>query len=82
MRLKKSGLIAVLALVVLTAALVSGAALAAKGGNGNGNGGGNGGGPPGGGSCNNCPEEIDLGNGLVCTLDACGSDCVYSCPLP
>lgn len=29
-----------------------------------------------------CPETIDLGNGIVCTLVACGSDSVYSCPFP
>jgi len=29
-----------------------------------------------------CPETITLPNGDVCTLSACGSDCVYTCPLP
>ena len=29
-----------------------------------------------------CPETIDLGNGIVCVLEACGFDCVYTCPLP
>jgi|GEM_PF-3298659 len=29
-----------------------------------------------------CPETIDLGNGIICTLVDCGFDCVYSCPLP
>ena len=29
-----------------------------------------------------CPETIELPNGDVCVLVACGSDCVYSCPFP
>lgn len=32
-------------------------------------------------SCD-CPETITLPNGSVCTLEACGFDCVYVCPLP
>jgi hypothetical protein len=30
-------------------------------------------------SCPNCPSTIVVG-GRVCTLSACGSDCVYTCP--
>ena len=29
-----------------------------------------------------CPETIELPNGTVCTLEACGFDCVYVCPFP
>ena len=59
------------------AIFVPGAAIAGKGGGGgNGKGGGNQ--PP---ACG-CAEVIVLPDGTVCTLDACGSDCVYSCPLP
>ena len=29
-----------------------------------------------------CPETIELPNGDVCVLVACGFDCVYVCPLP
>ncbi len=29
-----------------------------------------------------CAEVIVLPNGSVCTLQGCGSDCVYSCTLP
>jgi len=29
-----------------------------------------------------CPETIELPDGTVCVLEACGDDCVYSCPLP
>lgn len=32
-------------------------------------------------ACPYCPETIVIGD-MVCTLDACGFDCVYSCPLP
>ena len=28
-----------------------------------------------------CPQTITLPDGRVCTLAACGSDCVYTCPL-
>jgi len=31
--------------------------------------------------CKWCPQTIEIGD-VVCTLDACGFDCVYSCPLP
>lgn len=30
--------------------------------------------------CTNCPQTITLPDGRVCTLSACGSDCVYTCP--
>jgi hypothetical protein len=30
--------------------------------------------------CPNCPSTIVIG-GKVCTLEACGFDCVYTCPL-
>lgn len=30
--------------------------------------------------CTNCPPTITLPDGRVCTLTACGSDCVYQCP--
>lgn len=29
--------------------------------------------------CPNCPSTIVIG-GKVCTLEACGFDCVYTCP--
>ena len=29
-----------------------------------------------------CAETIELPDGTVCTLEDCGSDCVYACPLP
>jgi hypothetical protein len=29
-----------------------------------------------------CPETIELPGGIVCVLESCGSDCVYTCPLP
>lgn len=32
-------------------------------------------------TCKWCPETIEVG-GVVCTLEACGFDCVYSCPFP
>jgi hypothetical protein len=32
-------------------------------------------------SCPNCPATILVG-GVTCTLSACGSDCVYTCPFP
>lgn len=31
--------------------------------------------------CPNCAPTITLPDGRVCTLSACGSDCVYTCPL-
>lgn len=31
--------------------------------------------------CTNCPPTIEVG-GVTCTLEACGSDCVYTCPFP
>jgi hypothetical protein len=31
--------------------------------------------------CPWCDDTIIIG-GMECTLDACGFDCVYSCPLP
>ena len=31
--------------------------------------------------CTTCPATIQVGN-LTCTLSACGSDCVYTCPFP
>lgn len=31
--------------------------------------------------CPWCSPTIDLG-GVTCTLEACGFDCVYNCPLP
>ena len=37
--------------------------------------------PPKPSQCPWCPETIMIG-GVVCTLEACGSDCVYSCPFP
>lgn len=30
--------------------------------------------------CTNCPQTITLPDGRVCTLETCGSDCVYVCP--
>lgn len=30
--------------------------------------------------CTNCPQVITLPDGRVCTLEACGYDCVYLCP--
>ena len=30
--------------------------------------------------CTTCAPTITLGDGRVCTLVACGSDCVYQCP--
>ncbi len=30
--------------------------------------------------CPNCAPTITLPDGRVCTLEACGSDCVYTCP--
>ena len=30
--------------------------------------------------CPNCAPTITLPDGRVCTLDACGFDCVYTCP--
>ena len=50
-----------------------GTAVAGKGG-----GKGGGGTPP---ACG-CAETIVLPDGTVCTLEDCGLDCVYSCPLP
>ena len=38
-------------------------------------------GKPGGNKCPNCPSTIEVG-GITCTLEACGFDCVYSCPFP
>lgn len=32
--------------------------------------------------CENCPPTITLPDGTVCTLDFCGSDCGYTCPMP
>ena len=32
-------------------------------------------------TCSNCPATIVVG-GITCTLSACGSDCVYTCPFP
>lgn len=32
-------------------------------------------------NCPNCPPTITVG-GVTCTLSACGSDCVYTCPFP
>ncbi len=32
-------------------------------------------------TCPWCPETIVIGD-VVCTLEACGFDCVYSCPFP
>ncbi|UCC29512.1 MAG: hypothetical protein JSU86_15075 [Phycisphaerales bacterium] len=29
-----------------------------------------------------CPETIELPDGTVCVLEACGFDCVYTCPFP
>jgi hypothetical protein len=31
--------------------------------------------------CPTCAPTITLPDGRVCTLDACGFDCVYTCPL-
>ena len=31
--------------------------------------------------CTTCAPTITLPDGRVCTLSACGSDCVYTCPL-
>ena len=31
--------------------------------------------------CTTCSQTITLPDGRVCTLVACGSDCVYQCPL-
>jgi len=31
--------------------------------------------------CDTCAPTITLPDGRVCTLSACGSDCVYTCPL-
>ena len=31
--------------------------------------------------CPNCAPTITLPDGRVCTLSACGFDCVYTCPL-
>ena len=28
------------------------------------------------------PSTITLPDGTVCTLESCGSDCVYNCPIP
>ena len=32
-------------------------------------------------TCTTCPATLQVG-GLTCTLSACGSDCVYTCPFP
>lgn len=32
--------------------------------------------------CKWCDPTITLPDGTVCTLEACGFDCVYTCPLP
>lgn len=32
--------------------------------------------------CPQCQPTITLPDGTVCTLVSCGSDCVYSCPIP
>ena len=29
-----------------------------------------------------CPETIELPGGIVCVLESCGFDCVYTCPFP
>ena len=29
-----------------------------------------------------CPDPLVLPDGTVCELEACGFDCVYSCPFP
>ena len=31
--------------------------------------------------CPTCAPTLTLPDGRVCTLEACGFDCVYSCPL-
>ncbi len=32
--------------------------------------------------CPWCQPTITLPDGTVCTLETCGSDCVYRCPIP
>lgn len=37
--------------------------------------------PPKGPRCTTCSPTIEIG-GVVCTLEDCGFDCVYTCPFP
>ncbi len=73
--IKKIGRTVLVAAIAVAAyaALAPETALAGKGGKG--------GGPPPPPPCD-CPEEIVLPDGTVCTLDDCGFDCSYVCPFP
>jgi len=71
-RLGHVGLVALFAVAVYVF-FAPGTAMAGKGG---GKGGGN---PP---PACGCAEVYVLPDGTVCTLEACGSDCVYVCTLP
>lgn len=64
-----NGTVRKIVIVLVVLALVTGVAAMAKGKPSK---------PP---ECPWCPPTIEMGD-VVCTLDACGFDCVYTCPLP